>query len=118
MPTHSKPRPRAPIRHLVIVLGDQLDEKSSALTDFDPAQDVVWMAEVAQESTQVWSAKQRIAVFLSAMRHFAKQLTAKHIPLDYLRLDDAPNPGTLAAALGQAIDQWQPKKLVLTMLVE
>ena len=115
MPTHSKPRPRAPIRHLVIVLGDQLDEKSSALTDFDPPQDVVWMAEVAQESTHVWSAKQRIAVFLSAMRHFAKQLTAKHIPLDYLRLDDAPNPGTLAAALGQAIDQWQPKKLVLTM---
>lgn len=49
----------ARIRHLVIVLGDQLDEKSSALRDFDPTQDVVWMAEVAEESTHVWSSKRR-----------------------------------------------------------
>jgi deoxyribodipyrimidine photolyase-related protein len=43
------------VRHLVIVLGDQLDAESSALQDFDPAQDVVWMAEVAEESNHVWS---------------------------------------------------------------
>ena len=42
------------VRNLVIVLGDQLDARSSALRDVDPAQDVVWMAEVAQESTHVW----------------------------------------------------------------
>ena len=41
------------VRHLVIVLGDQLDEDSSALTDFDPQQDAVWMAEVDEESTHV-----------------------------------------------------------------
>ena len=39
------------VRHLVIVLGDQLDEDASALTDFDPQQDAVWMAEVDEEST-------------------------------------------------------------------
>ena len=104
----------APVRHLVIVLGDQLDEQSSALADFDPKQDIVWMAEVAEESTHVWSAKQRIAVFLSAMRHFAEALQARSIPLQYLRLEDATNPGTLAVALERAIDQWQPRKLVLT----
>lgn len=103
-----------PVRHLVLVLGDQLDEHSSALADFDPTQDVVWMAEVAEESTHVWSAKQRIAVFLSAMRHFSEHLKAKGTPLQYLPLDDANNPGTLAAALQQAIAQWQPAKLVLT----
>jgi deoxyribodipyrimidine photolyase-related protein len=64
----------AKVRHLVIVLGDQLDLQSSALQGFDPTQDLVWMAEVAEESTHVWSAKQRIAVFLSAMRHFAQTL--------------------------------------------
>ncbi|MFN3462367.1 MAG: cryptochrome/photolyase family protein, partial [Oceanibaculum sp.] len=60
--------PATPIRHLVMVLGDQLNHDSSAFDGFDPARDVVWMAEVAEESTHVWSAKPRIAIFLSAMR--------------------------------------------------
>ena len=38
----------AMVRHLVIVLGDQLDAQSSALQGFDATQDVVWMAEVAK----------------------------------------------------------------------
>ena len=46
------------------------------------------MAEVAEEATHVWSAKQRIALFLSAMRHFAGELQARHVPLQYVRLDD------------------------------
>jgi deoxyribodipyrimidine photolyase-related protein len=102
------------VRNLVLVLGDQLDAESSALRGFDPAQDVVWMAEVAEESTHVWSAKQRIAVFLSAMRHFAEDLRARGLPLIYTRLDDSNNSGTLALELGRAIAQWQPAGLVLT----
>ncbi len=101
------------IRHLVIVLGDQLDANSSALRDFDPVQDLVWMAEVAQESTHVWSAKQRIAVFLSAMRHFAEALRERGLPLSYTRLDDADNRGSLALELAKAIAQFRPAALVL-----
>jgi deoxyribodipyrimidine photolyase-related protein len=73
--TPLQPNLPAKVRHLVIVLGDQLDVQSSALQGFDPTQDVVWMAEV-DESTHVWSAKQRIAVLLSAMRHFAINVRA------------------------------------------
>ena len=102
------------VRHLVIVLGDQLDAQSSALQGFDAAQDVVWMAEVAEESTHVWSAKQRIAMFLSAMRHFAQELRAQGLPLRYTRLDDADNTGTLHQELGKAITQLQPTALILT----
>ena len=47
-------------RHLVIVLGDQLDRSSAAFDGFDAARDTVWMAEVAEESTHVWSHKARI----------------------------------------------------------
>ena len=112
-PLSSTPLP-SKVRNLVIVLGDQLDAQSSALQDFDPAHDVVWMAEVAEESTHVWSAKQRIAVFLSAMRHFAEDLHARGAPLVYTRLDDADNMGTLALQLKQAITQLQPAVLVLT----
>jgi deoxyribodipyrimidine photolyase-related protein len=103
-----------PIRHLVIVLGDQLDPESSALQDFDRTQDVVWMAEVAEESTHVWSVKQRIAVFLSAMRHFAEHLRSLHMRLQYTRLDDAGNLGTLDLELGKAITQLQPTGLIMT----
>jgi len=110
-------RPQAlpsPVRNLVIVLGDQLSEDASALQDFDPAQDVVWMAEVREESTHVWSAKQRIAVFLSAMRHFAEALRARGFPLHYTRLDDAGNLGTLRHELARAIALHQPRQLLLT----
>ena len=104
----------AKLRNLVIVLGDQLDAQSGALQHFDANQDVVWMAEVAEESTHVWSAKQRIAVFLSAMRHFANELRAQGLPLIYKQLDDENNLGTLAAELSRTVAQLQPTALVLT----
>jgi deoxyribodipyrimidine photolyase-related protein len=59
------------VRHLILVLGDQLDLEAAAFDGFDATQDAVWMAEACEESTHVWSSKQRITLFLSAMRQFA-----------------------------------------------
>jgi len=112
--TVKEPAVPARVRQLVIVLGDQLDEDSSALQGLDATQDVVWMCEAAEESTHVWSAQQRIAVFLSAMRHFAMSLRERGLPLLYRRLDDADNLGTLALELDEAISRLQPQALVLT----
>ncbi len=103
-----------PLRHLVLILGDQLDAEASALQGFDPQQDAVWMAEVAEESTHVWSSKQRTTVFLSAMRHFAQQLRERGWPLHYTVLDDPANTGTLAGELQRTLQQVQPRALVLT----
>ncbi len=103
-----------PLRHLVLVLGDQLDEASSAFDGFDPAQDAVWMAEVIEESTHVWSSQPRTALFLAAMRHFADALRARGWPLHYRTLDDADNLGGLAAELDAAITRLRPRGLVLT----
>ena len=89
---------RHAVRHLVLVLGDQLDPGAAAFDGFDAALDVVWMAEVAEESTQVWSAKQRSVLFLSAMRHFAADLRQAGVPLDYRPLDDDANTHTLAGS--------------------
>jgi len=113
-PIPSPPEIPARVRHLVLVLGDQLDMQSSAFAGFDATQDVVWMAEVAEESTHVWSAKQRIAVFLSGMRHFAEAVREGGMALVYTRLDDAENRGTLSLELDKAIKQLQPTALVLT----
>ena len=68
------------VRHLIVVLGDQLNSDSSAFKGFDPKHDCVWMAEVHEESTHIWSSKQRIALFISAMRHFAKELEKAKVP--------------------------------------
>ena len=68
-----------PLRHLVLILGEQLSLDASALADFDPQQDAIWMAEVMEESTHVPSSKQRTTLFLSAMRHFAQTLKHKQV---------------------------------------
>jgi deoxyribodipyrimidine photolyase-related protein len=102
------------LRNLVVVLGDQLNLDASALADFDPAQDAIWMAEVMEESTHVTSSKQRSTLFLSAMRHFAETLQAQNWPLHYPRLDDAHTAGSLANELDKAIQTLHPQQLVIT----
>ena len=114
MSSTNETRMQTSLRRLVLVLGDQLDHGASALSDFDPAQDAIWMAEVDEESTHIVSSKQRTSVFLSAMRHFAATLQARGWPLLYSRLEAPNNTGTLSGELDQAIRQHQPQKLVMT----
>ncbi|MEO2001077.1 MAG: cryptochrome/photolyase family protein, partial [Pirellulales bacterium] len=89
-------------RKLVLVLGDQLDQSSSAFDGIDKDQDVIWMAEVAEESTHVWTHKARIVLFLSAMRHFREQLLQDGFTVDYHEIGEkkkAREPMSLAMAL-------------------
>lgn len=101
------------VRNLVLVLGDQLNVDSAALDGFDPSRDAVWMAEVGEEATHVWSHKARIALFLSAMRHFRDALRKKGFPVLYRALDDAGNRGSLAAELRHTLSTRKPERLVL-----
>lgn len=57
------------------------------------------MTEASGEATAVWSHRARIAVFLSAMRHFRDALQDACLPLTYLALD---NPSFAAAGAGRA----------------
>ncbi len=98
------------IRHLVVVLGDQLDRAASAWDGFDPALDQAWMCEAAEEATHVWCSQQRLTVFLSAMRHFAAALREEGVPLNYV--GDAP--GSLGAALAVTLAALAVKKVVMT----
>ena len=102
------------LRHLIVVLGDQLDLDAAGFDGFDADQDAVWMAEVAEESTQVWSSKPRTALFLSAMRHFALALQGAGRPLHYTRLDAPDNTGSLQAQLRSDMQRLQPAALVMT----
>jgi deoxyribodipyrimidine photolyase-related protein len=109
--------PTQPLRHLVLVLGDQLDLEASAFDGFDPTHDAVWMAEAAEESTHVWSSKQRTALFLSAMRHFAQALRTAGRPLHYHRLDDSGAVAelpSLGAKLQADLARLAPQRVVMT----
>ncbi len=101
----------ANVRHLILILGDQLDHQSSAFAGFDPKKDVVLMIEALEESTHVWSHKIRTALFLSAMRHFALSLQERGWPVMYRKLE-AEGDATLAAGLRSAIEQLKPQAVI------
>ena len=100
-----------PCRNLIFVLGDQLDESSSAFDGFDPTQDVVLMVETAEESTHVWSNKIRTSLFLSAMRHFAVTLQKRGWIVHYRYLQ-TENDISLAAGLIAAVGQFSPQRVI------
>ena len=100
------------VRHLVLVLGDQLDHTSAAFEGFDPARDRVLMIEAAGESTHVWSHKARTALFLSAMRHFADVLRGRGWTVDYRALGDGDSED-LVDILAARLRCHAPCKLVL-----
>ena len=102
------------LRNLIVVLGDQLDLEASSYDNFDARVDAVWMAEVADESTSVWSSRPRIVMFLAAMRHFALALKAANRPLHYAQLDASGNQGSLAAQLKADMERLRPARLVMT----
>lgn len=108
------------LRSLVLILGDQLDLGAAAFDGFDAGRDMVWMAEATEESTHVWSSKQRIAVFLSAMRHFARSLRDAGRLLDYTPLEASHGVAgpvgftTLGDSLRNAIERLRPARLVMT----
>ena len=110
MPKQSKTKA---CRNLVLVLGDQLNRNSTALEDFDSKSDAVWMAEVAEESTHVWTHKARIVVFLAAMRHFRDRLLKEGMRVEYRQLDDDNNLGSLADELAAAVERLQPDRLII-----
>ncbi len=99
---------------LRFVLGDQLNRRIASLTDLDPETDAVLMVEVADEATYVRHHKQKIALIFSAMRHFARDLEAEGVRVDYVRLDDPLNTGSFTGELARAVESRRPDRVVVT----
>ncbi|PKO42132.1 MAG: hypothetical protein CVU29_12020 [Betaproteobacteria bacterium HGW-Betaproteobacteria-22] len=102
-------------RHLILILGDQLNFDNPALDGFDASQDAILMVEAVHEATHVWSHKARVALFLSAMRHFYAALLAQYprgIKGRYLKLGEHPFT-TLKAAWTHEIAALTPQKVII-----
>ena len=90
---------------LIPVLGDQLSHQLASLRDVDRQGAVVLMMEVAEETTYVRHHQRKIALILSAMRHFAAELRAAGWTVDYVRLDDPDNAGSFTGEVKRAVER-------------
>lgn len=89
---------------LVLVLGDQLSDGVAALKAADKSEDVVVMSEVGDETSYVPHHPKKIALVLSAMRHFAKHLEDDGWTVAYTRLDD---PDATKSIVGELMRRGQ-----------
>lgn len=81
-----------PDKRLILVLGDQLSLENPALKTASPGDDVVVLAEVAEEATYVRHNRHKIALIFAAMRHFAERLREGGFDVIYYRYgDDVPS---------------------------
>ena len=101
------------MKTLRLLLGDHLTPDVAALDGYAPG-DVVLMVEVAQETTYVRHHKQKIALILSAMRHFAAALRAQGLTVDYVELDAPDNTGSFVGELQRAVARHKPGRVVVT----
>ncbi len=99
---------------LRLILKDQLSQSLSSLRDIDRDRDVVLMVEAHDELTFVRHHKQKIVLILSAMRHFANELRANGIRVDYVTLTDSRNTGSISSELNRAIGRHRPKDIIMT----
>jgi len=99
---------------LIPILGDQLSPGLSALDGIDPADAVLLMMEVVEETTYVRHHQQKIAFILSAMRHHAAALRDAGWRVDYVTLDDPDAAGSFTGEVARAIARHAPDRIVVT----
>ena len=102
------------MRHLHLILGDQLSMSLSSLEGYDPARDMILMCEVHAEATYVKHHKKKIAFIFSAMRHFARALQAKGFNVTYRKYDDAENSGTFQGEVQRLVSRYPFQRLIVT----
>ena len=99
---------------LVLVLGDQLSPSLSVLQKADKSEDMIVMAEVADEATYVPHHPKKIAFTFAAMRKFAKKLEHDGWKVAYTRLDDPDNSGSITGELLRRTEAFDPRGIVYT----
>ncbi|SIT74671.1 deoxyribodipyrimidine photolyase-related protein [Yoonia rosea] len=99
---------------LLLVLGDQLSPNLSVLQKGDKAQDVVVMAEVADEASYVPHHPKKIAFTFAAMRKFAQTLRDDGWTVAYTPLDDPHNSGSITGELIRRASEHDAAGVVYT----
>lgn len=99
---------------LIPILGDQLTPTISSLDGADPADAVVLLMEVDEETTYVDHHKKKLIFILAAMRHHAQRLRASGWTVEYVALDDPDNSGSFTGEVARAVARHAPDRIVVT----
>ena len=99
---------------LVPILGDQLSPALSSLADRQPADTVVLLMEVADETSYVGHHQAKIVLILSAMRHFAADLRKTGWRVDHVALDDPANTGSFTGEIVRAAERHGARGIQVT----
>jgi len=102
------------MKKVILIFGDQLSLDITSLQGIDQKNDLVLMIEAADEFSLPRHHKQKIALIVSAMRHFADLLRQKGFNVEYLHLNDQNNSGIFSEELYKAVKLHQVEQLILT----
>ncbi|MDC0864722.1 cryptochrome/photolyase family protein [Rickettsiaceae bacterium] len=97
-----------------LILWDQLSESISSLKGYNADTDVIFMCEVDSETTYVKHHKKKIAFLFSAMRHFANSLKQKCYKIEYTKLDNPSNTGSLKSEVKRIIHKYNLDSVIVT----
>jgi deoxyribodipyrimidine photolyase-related protein len=101
------------LRHLVIVLGDQLDGRSAAFDGFDPALDAILQMQEREEATYIPQNKRRLVFFFASMRHFRDEQRALGRRVYYSEIYDPVNRGAFGDEIRRWVDALRPQRLIV-----
>ncbi|MCG7911533.1 MAG: cryptochrome/photolyase family protein, partial [Candidatus Thiodiazotropha taylori] len=101
------------MKTLRLILGDQLSHSIGTLRDIDKS-DVILMAEVMEEASYVKHHKKKIAFIFSAMRHFAAELEGRGFRVNYIKLNNPHNSGSLKGEVQRYLKSNKVDRVVIT----
>lgn len=102
------------MKTLRLILSDQLSQTISSLAGCDKSQDIILMCETEEEATYVKHHKKKIAFLFSAMRHFADTLKKSGYRIEYSKLNDEHNAGSLKAEVQRILKAHKITRIVIT----
>jgi len=97
---------------LILIMGDHLLMDHPALAQCSPDTSVIVMVESIEETHYVPHHRQKIVLFLSAMRHYAQHLRATGWTVDYYALDDDVPCHTFADGLDRTLKTHSPRRIL------
>ncbi|MCM8536602.1 MAG: cryptochrome/photolyase family protein [Lentisphaeraceae bacterium] len=98
---------------LRLILGDQLHESISSLSDVDSSNDLIVMMEIKTETGYADHHKKKLIFILSAMRHFGVKLSEK-FKVKYFKFGDEDNRQSFVENMRFILDDGNFDKLVVT----
>lgn len=99
---------------LRLILGDQLTHSLSSLSDVESEKDVILLCEVWEEAKYVKHHKKKIAFLFAAMRHFAEELKAKGLKVEYHKLDLSTRSTSFRSVVQSALNNHQADRIIVT----